>query len=99
MQVKQLRARAKYSYTIEDGIVCIVDHGMGLSVTNDAEQVINDLDNAGVPLDTMRVIYRDGEGIWDEMLVQDGCFADFRSIGERNKEAAKAKLRRQQSSR
>lgn len=87
--------RADYSYTIEDGVVCIVDHNHnsgGKSVTNDAEAVVADLAAAGVNLDAHPVIYRDSMGVWDQLVVEASKFAGFKSINERDKAAAKKKV-------
>jgi hypothetical protein len=84
--------RADYDYTVEDGVVCIVDNDNGKSVTNDADAVIEDLVAAGIDLAAHLVIYRDTMGVWDQLLVSGGKFASFKSINEREKAAAKAKV-------
>jgi hypothetical protein len=80
-------ATANYSYSILKGVVCIVDQGNAKSVTNDAEAVIADLGANGVDLN-LPVIYRDTEGQWDELVVKNGRFSDFRFL--RTKDQAKA---------
>lgn len=87
-----MKGRVIYSYTIEDDIVCIVDSDEGLSVTNGIEQVLDELHIARVDL-TLPVIYRDTMGIWDQIIVKKGGFHSFRSIGERDKEKAKRKVK------
>lgn len=87
--------RADYTYTVEDGIVCIVDCDSGRTVTNDAEAVVADLKTAGLDLDALAIIYRDTLGVWDQLLVDGGRFAGFKSVNEREKSAAKAKVKGQ----
>lgn len=84
--------RAVYSFTVENGVICIIDHDEGKSVTNDAENVIADLVKQGIDVDTQPVIYRDTRGIWDQLLVKNGRFYTFKSVNERDKELAKAKV-------
>lgn len=85
--------RADYSYSVEEGVVCIVDHDNGKSVTNDADNVIDDLVKAGIDVSGMPVIYRDTEGYWDQLLVSESRFVDFASIHERERIAAIRKVK------
>jgi uncharacterized protein YbaR (Trm112 family) len=84
--------RAEYTYTVQRGVVCIVDHDNGKSVTNDIREVLRDIAGEGVELATHRVIYRDTHRIWDEVVLLNGQFSDFRSLNERELDAALAKL-------
>lgn len=83
--------RADYDYTVEDGLICIVDNDRGPSVTNDVHEVIGDLMRDGLDLAKLRVIYRDSMGIWDEIVVSNGQFAGFKSLNCRQKAEAKQK--------
>lgn len=84
--------RADYTYTVEEDFVCIIDMNRGdRSVTNDAENVIQDLVRDGVDLSVRRVIYKDSEGIWDELLVSNKHFSGFRAL--RTTEVRQAKIR------
>jgi hypothetical protein len=83
--------RAKFSYSTHGSIIAIFDKDGGRSVTNDADAVIACL-ATNFDLAKFRVIYRDTRGIWDEMIVRDGRFADFRSINERDLDKALAKV-------
>lgn len=85
--------RSEYSYTIENGVVCIVDHDTGRSVTNDARDVIDDLTRKDIDVNAMPVIYRDSQGIWDQLTVVNSRFASFKSINEREKADAIAKAK------
>lgn len=83
--------RADYSYTVQRGVVCITDHDNGKSVTNDITAVLADI--AGeVNLNAHRVIYRDTLKIWDEVVLVGGKFSTFKSLNERELEAALDKL-------
>ena len=74
--------RAFYSAEIRDGAIVIVDGGEEgtPTVTNTAEQVIEDLRARGYDL-TMPIVYRDSHGRWDGLAVKDGAFADFIMLG------------------
>jgi len=87
-----MKIRADYSYTVEHGVICVIDNDNGKSVTNDAEGVIADLAAAGVDLAHTPVIYRDTLGVWDQLLVANGQFAAFKSINERDKDDAIATI-------
>ncbi len=82
------RTRCTYSYTIEDGILCIVDHDVGMSVTNDVENVIAEIGERE-DLSKLPIIYRDTDERWDGLIVKDGRFLDFKPLGCLNKEIAK----------
>lgn len=81
-------ARACYDYSIVDNVVCIVDHDRGRSVTTDAAEIIGDLIADGIDLSNHPVIYLDTLGTWDMLAVRNGRFAGFRSINERDRDAA-----------
>jgi hypothetical protein len=83
--------RAEFSYRSYGHVIAVVDHDHGRSVTNDAEAVIAQLAEK-FDLSKFHVIYRDTRGVWDELLVQHGQFVGFRSINERELEAALAKV-------
>ncbi len=89
-----MKARSFYSWGIDGDFIVIIDQGGTLSVTNDAEAVIEYLTRQGVDVDSKRVIYRDTEGQWDEMLTVDGKFRGFRILGVRTLAEAKAKWSR-----
>lgn len=86
--------RAIYTWGLVPGIVWIVDacHDAVPTVTNDAERVISDLVRLGVDVDHNRVVYRDSEGRWDELVVRESTFAGFKSINAESLEEATAKL-------
>jgi hypothetical protein len=88
-----LIARACYDYEIVDGVVCIVDHDRGRSVTTDAAEIIGDLIADGVDLSICPVIYLDTSGTWDMLAVRDGRFSGFRSVNELDRDAAVKKAK------
>lgn len=83
--------RASFSYRTYDRVIAVLDHDEGRSVTNDADAVIEQLAEK-FDLSRYRVIYRDTRGIWDELRVRDGRFDGFRSINDRDLEAALLKV-------
>jgi len=85
--------RADFSYEIVNEVVCIIDNDNGKSVTNDAVNVLADIAGQGVNLAGRRVIYRDTRGVWDELVLNpDGSFCNFKSINERERSKALAKV-------
>jgi hypothetical protein len=70
-------------------VFALVDKDEGRSITNNAEAVIAELYSWFGPLfDGAVVVYRDTQGIWDELLICDNQFHDFKAIGAAtNKEA------------
>ncbi len=85
--------RADYSYSIENSVVCIIDHDCGKSVTNDAMAVIADLVAARIDVGSMPVIYCDTMGIWDQLVCENGKFHSFRSLDKRERNEAAAMVR------
>ena len=94
MQLKN-KLRSVYSRTVHGNVIAIIDHDQGRSVTNDADNVIDDLARQGFDLTKYLVIYRDTRGIWDQLLIdRTGRFAGFSTINERDLSAALAKVTR-----
>lgn len=89
------RVRAVYRRAVYGNVIAIIDHRESRSVTNDAENVIEDLVRQGFDLMQYHLIYKDTRGIWDQILVdRTGHFAGFSSINERDLSSALAKLTR-----
>jgi len=60
---------------VRDGITFIVDLNQGRkSVTNDAEWVV---ERVLEKFPTNRIVYRDSQGDWDELLHNNGEFTGF----------------------
>ncbi len=85
--------KAVYSWAVVDGVICVTDENGPRSVTNDAEAVIADLARKGVDLASMPVVYRDTEGTWDQLVVEDGRFDGFRLLGEEDRDRAVARAK------
>lgn len=69
-------ARAQYMrVATTNEIVWLVDRDSGMSVTNDAEAVVAEV-HALCP--GRRIIYRDTDGNWDELVHKDGVFVGFK---------------------
>lgn len=84
--------RSTYTYEMVGDVICIIDHDKGHTVTNDASEVVQDLVECGHDLSRMRVVYRDTTGVWDELVVANGAFAGFRSVGKRDRADAVARV-------
>jgi hypothetical protein len=82
------RNRARYGMVFfpDKHVVVIIDEYEDAiptrTVTNDAEAVIADLVRDKWLPEGDRVVYRDTEGQWDELLVKDGRFAGFAFLGK-----------------
>lgn len=79
--------RSQFIVQEEDGVLVVTDLGGDRSVTNDAEAVVKHLASR-YDLGQKRIVYRDSEGRWDGLAVQNGEFAGFVMIGGRCTEDA-----------
>jgi len=62
----------------ENGCLVIRDRGViNMSVTNDAEEVVQSLYAVRILKPGQRLLYYDTDGKLDELLVKDGKFAGF----------------------
>lgn len=88
------RTRSAWHHQEIGNVIAIYDDfsGSEMSVTNDAEQVIEALVSMGVSLNGKRVIYRDTDGQWDELRIRDNEFAGFAPISEQSLEGALKKI-------
>lgn len=73
--------RARYTCTEQAVCIALEDRDQGKSITNDAEAVIRDLSERGLPIGVKPVIYRDTSGQWDMLRVKNGAFAGFVPLG------------------
>jgi len=73
-----MRTRSQYYIDRTEGEkVFIVDEDNGaMSVTNDAEAVVEDI--CRLHGNNSRIIYRDSMGIWDELAQENGKFVGFK---------------------
>lgn len=78
--------RSTYTYQLHNNFVIIDDQDRGKSVTNDIENVIHDIEheNPETDLSGYRWVYRDTQGIWDEVLVLEGMFMGWKPLNERD---------------
>jgi hypothetical protein len=82
------RCRSRFTHSLRRGgaVMTIVDRytdaAPTMTVTNDAENVIQYLHEIGALPPAARVVYRDTDGRWDE-LRHDGCgtFVGFAPVG------------------
>lgn len=72
--------RAVYTHRVIDGVHYVVDLDQGMSVTNDAEAVVEAV-LATDPRPTKgRIVYRDTDGRWDELVHDGKKFTGFAPI-------------------
>ena len=80
-----------YALELVDNVVLVIDLDLGGgSVTNDAEQVIQELATSGGNLDALVILYRDSEGRWDQIVTRHSQFVGFRMVGATSREGALA---------
>ena len=83
--------RSDYEYTIKAGVLYIVDLDKGgMSVTNDMENVLAEIETHEGKI-TSQIIYRDSEGVWDEVTGWPGDIG-FAPIGARTMTEALNKI-------
>jgi hypothetical protein len=84
-------SKANFTHRIEkysgQEVIVIEDLNMGnMSVTNDIENVINDIEMIeNIDAHSMIIVYRDSEGVWDGFDYENG---DFISLNKNNWRAA-----------
>lgn len=84
--------RADYTYTVEGSIIAIIDLDLGSkSVTNDMENILDDIRAKLGDLAGYAVIYRDSTGRWDGVRLV-GSSVEFYSLNETNPERAAIRL-------
>jgi hypothetical protein len=84
-----MRAVARYQASvISKNVLVVVDlNDGGTTVTNDAEAVVDDLSRTH-SLRGRRIIYRDTEGVWDELQHDGRRFTGFGHIGAKDVDEA-----------
>ncbi|ADB43007.1 hypothetical protein [Spirosoma linguale] len=84
--------RADYTYTIEGSVISIIDLDLGSkSVTNDINNVLDDIRAEIGDLAGYAVIYRDSMGRWDGVRLV-GSSTEFYALNETDGERAAARL-------
>lgn len=73
-----MKNRSTYGLTVnfESRVFSLIDYDIGKSITNDAENVVEDLITSPDMYD-MRIVYQDTAGDWAEILHKDGKFVGF----------------------
>lgn len=84
--------KSTFTYSINDKIIFIEDSNVGMSVTNDIENVIESISNT-VDINKHDIIYRDSNGVIDGIQIVDGKFHDFYFIGETELDKAILKIK------
>ncbi len=85
--------RADYTYTVEGSVIAIVDLDQGSkSVTNDMENVLNDIRAELGDLAGYAVIYRDSTGRWDGVRQVGQLSIEFYSLNEADQQQAASRL-------
>lgn len=81
--------RALYSWGVQHGVLHIIDQhdGNSMSVTNDIETVLKAIAEKLWPLPE-KIIYRDTEGVWDQVICGDQFEVRFQSLGAGGLEGA-----------
>lgn len=78
---------ATYSIqTVRPDAIFIIDLNTGKSITNDAENVVRKI-NKSYP--GRRIIYRDTDGKWDELVHKEGEFITFKEYSEEKEKEKK----------
>ena len=65
------RAMFDYEFLGDGNVLCIEDMGVNhaaMSVTDDMEAVLEEIEEAEGPLGGKKIIYRDSEGMWDQVV-------------------------------
>ena len=84
--------RADYTYTVKGSVIAIIDLDQGnKSVTNDIENVLDDIRGEIGDLAGYAVIYRDSMGRWDGVRLI-GSSIEFYALNETDGERAAARL-------
>lgn len=73
--------------------VALIDNNDGVSITNDAENIVRDLITNGLVSNGTLIIYRDTLGQWDQLCIESGKFIGYRILGARTLEDALRKVR------
>lgn len=91
-------SNSDYIWNTSGNVLLIQDLDQGrMSVTNDIENVLSDLQKSiGDSIKSMDIIYRDSNGVWDGVIAEWGVSrctdARFYHIGETNKDNAIQKI-------
>ena len=90
MKSRSSGPRADYTYTVEGSIIAIIDLD-SKSVTNDMENILDDIRAKLGDVAGYAVIYRDSTGRWDGVRLV-GSSVEFYSLNETDPERAASRL-------
>ena len=82
--------RSRFRIETRPGFLCLAGTG-GTAIRKNAPSIVRWLKRKGFNVTTNRILARDPKGIWDELVVANGCCIGFRFIREASLEAAIAK--------
>lgn len=77
--------RASFSTRYANGAVLLTDLDGSMSITNDAEAVVEHVLSQGSP--DVRIFYKDTDGQWDELVHDGKAFTAFFHISDADRAA------------
>lgn len=89
---KPLASRSDYDYQVDGLVLAIEDLGGAKSVTNDIENVLQDIRMELGDLSQFYIMYKDSMSTWDGIELSAPNVISFFSINEKEYNAAKTKL-------
>ncbi|MGV3588599.1 MAG: hypothetical protein ACO1OF_16455 [Adhaeribacter sp.] len=85
-------SRSEYYYEVVGRVIAITDEGGLKSVTNDMENVLQDIKKEIGDISPYQIMYKDSLGIWDGVKVGPNGSVSFFSINETEYASARVKL-------
>jgi hypothetical protein len=82
--------RSRFRIETRPGFLCLIGTG-GATIRKNASSIVRWLKRKGFDVTTNRILARDSQGVWDELVVANGCCIGFRFIREPSLDAAIAK--------
>jgi hypothetical protein len=83
---------AQFEWFEFEGVLCLIDLNGSRSLTNDMENALEKLRGFGISTERP-IVYRDSEGIWDEVVTYRGRFQAFDCLNSKNHREAIHKMR------
>ena len=71
-----------YGISQESGVICLDVDGSIENIGEYCRMLIEEVFRKGFDVNNFPVIYRISEGIWERILVKDGHFVGFQTLGE-----------------
>jgi hypothetical protein len=82
--------RSRFSIETRPGFLCLAGTG-GTPIRKNASSIVRWLKRKGFNVTTNRILAGDSQGVWDELVIANGCHIGFRFIRETSLDAAIAK--------